>query len=165
MSRHFALFVLFLSGCAASPSPPPSTRAVIEIDNWWSNDYAKNACWQFAQGTTYIQGLGPQKRMCIDSPETMVATVENQFLTAFQANPDCNGIVMKTHVMDTNYDWSLMFNIAISEKTFGLDAPNSTWSIIDNATHKRYAEGDMKDPSAATSAVCRMVRGRGGSVQ
>lgn len=80
MKKAVLLLAASLIGCTAASRRQP----IIEIDNWWSKDYAKNVCEAFAQRTQYVPGLGEEKQMCVEDPNAMLAELENEFLTAFR---------------------------------------------------------------------------------
>jgi hypothetical protein len=86
--------------------------------------------------------------------------VENAFQTAFLANPSCAGIRI-TNVEDLqNYPANthvITFNAVIA-RDGSVDVKDSEWHLI-----VPDATGLVNDPNDASTIVCRIVKGEGGT--
>jgi hypothetical protein len=151
-------------GCRSKHKP------TIAIDGWWDVDYAKNACEAAAQNAAaHFGGVLP----CIQDPSDMAYGIERDFLSAFQANPACNGVSIVNDFHNPAKDaattkvnkaeWALSFNMALKDGE--LNPADSQWQIIDNGTLHRYADGNLGNFFQAATKVCTVVKGAGGKLE
>jgi hypothetical protein len=124
-------------------------------------EYATNLCELRAKST----GIG-----CVQDGQTLARQMELGFTSAFQTNPACKSVTLINDYHDLQKDgaktqlakaeWTLSFNISIGNGE--LVPKDSVWQIIDH-NHKRFAEGDMNDAFQASTRICTIIKGGGGS--
>jgi hypothetical protein len=59
----------------------------------------------------------------------------------------------------------LVQTVICKEEGLQLKLADSQWQIIDDATLHRYADGDLRSFSQASTRVCTVVKGTGGELQ
>lgn len=145
------LLTVFLEACRREPV---IDDPIIVLDDWWSYDYAKNAC-----------QLG--HLICQDDARGDVTAFENKFITEFGVNPDCKGLKAvrfggpmaksDNKAIVSERHWSLSFNIMPDERI------KQNWQLIDR-NNKRYAESETT-PEIAAQKVCAFIKNKGGQTE
>ncbi|HTU35176.1 MAG TPA: hypothetical protein VMF66_15340 [Candidatus Acidoferrum sp.] len=145
---------LLLSACRRK-------RAVVVLDDWWSVDYARNAC---------AMGALKDEPACLD-PKQAVLSYENLVESAFAADPACNGLVL-THfagpegtklaadatARPNGTGWQVMIDFV----------PGAQGKVGWGVTRIGHAEGvlvqEAGSPRELAQDVCRIARRAGGAV-
>lgn len=98
----------------------------------------------------------------------MFSEVDGAFRSAFEGNPACEGVVLKTYenvsAMTGGVDWRMKFFVRVRDDGT-VSIADSSWEIDPHVTGAQSADGALGDPYEAASRVCAVVKHHGGTVQ
>jgi hypothetical protein len=168
MTIVIVMLVAVLAGCKSKQSLPSTHPPIIGIDEAHDITFAQSVCKFLNTGAAFNPHLALP---CLEEPGRMVSETENAFRGAFQQNPACSNLVLKSY--DTSSpkeftgagDWRLTFGIAVKDGNFNLN--ESAWSLFSHVPDNTsgYAEGNMSNPYEAAGQVCAIVKGVGGKLK
>jgi hypothetical protein len=148
MTKGFRAIIGFastwiLAGCTRKAQPS------ISIDNWWSFDYAKNACDMLRRGGEACPSI---------DPKSDVLAFEDQMRTAFSTDYACQGVTLRSKQSNQGDEprWQLMFDYVPGER-------KQRWSLV-SLSNRRTANGTGA-PEEVAHAICSVAKGRGGNVE
>jgi hypothetical protein len=159
----FATLVTLVAGCT-SIRPRPKT-ILIGVDEQFSLGTPTAACaLRNAQAKATPQYVTP----CVETPGLMFSDVQGAFRSAFEENPTCEGVAIKTYedasTMTDGVDWRMKFFIRV-QGDGTLSIADSSWEIDPHIPDAQSADGMLGDPYQTAARVCAVVKHRGGTVQ
>jgi hypothetical protein len=150
--------VFFFCGCSNTHNVHKPT-VCINMQN--SVSYSELSCGQ----------LNPQNPQKNDCAKTAAFHIKNEFVTLFQTNPACHGIV--TSVYDGTggtsklmSEWFLDFTAVVTgtPNVASVDWQRSSWQVIGRDAAHSGTEGSLSDLHKAVTTFCDIVNGKGGAV-
>lgn len=112
---------------------------------------------------------------CTALANAEVNQYEDQFISAFAANPQCHGVELipgPEELEKTNYRTDWHFDILRLEHTSESETPVFHWTLFKgdgSAKDSKMYEGDYADrthgPSKAADSICKIITGVGGSLR
>ena len=158
-----AAAVLITAGCSSiRPKPKPIS---IGIDEEFSLLSLNTSCtFKDAQAAKTPQYATP----CAELPGLMFQEVRNVFQSAFQENPACEGISLKTYenagAMTGGVDWRMKFFVRVGDDGV-VSVADSSWEIDSHVGSGGSVDGTMGEPYQTATRICTAVKGGGGKVQ
>ena len=161
--RVFVVVVILVAGCTSiRPKPKP---ILIGIDEQSSLGTPTAACaFQNARAKAASQYVTP----CIETPGLMFSEVQGAFRSAFEENPACEGVALKTYenagAMTDGVDWRMKIFIRVQDNG-AVSIAGSSWEIDPHVPDAQSADGALGDPYQTAARVCAVVKHHGGTVQ
>jgi hypothetical protein len=157
-----AAAALLIAGCAAvRPKPKP---ILIGIDQQFGLASLVPACaFRAAQAKAAPQYATP----CLETPGVMMQEIQNAFQSAFQENPACEGVSLKSYEnlgSMAGVAWRMKFFVRVQDDGTASIA-DSSWEIDPFVPDAQSADGAVGDPFQTATRVCAVVKHRGGTVQ
>jgi hypothetical protein len=161
--RVFVAVAILLAGCTSVPPKPKPI--LIGIDEQVGLGNLVTACaFRSAQAKATPRYMTP----CLETPAIMVQEVRNAFQSAFEENPACEAVALKTYenasAMTDGVDWRMKFFIRVQHDGT-VSMADSSWEIDPHVADAQSADGMVGDPYQAATRVCIVVKGHGGKVQ
>lgn len=148
------LALLFLCACRTSE------KQVVEMDQWWNVDFAKNYC----------ATRGDSSEICKTNAELGLREFESRLATAIAAEPACNQVRYVSHIKSNlSNDKKLMAAWSLSLDYDYQRDEKQAWKIIhspDDSNPQAYGYGEGSGtPSEVAKDICNFVSSRGGRVE
>jgi hypothetical protein len=163
MKRTVLALALLIAGCTAvRPKPKP---ILIGIDEQVGLTNLVSTCaLREAQAKAAPQYATP----CLETPGVMFHEVQNAFQSAFQENPACEGVSLKTYenasAMTDGVYWRMKLFIRV-QGDGTVSIADSAWEIDPRVPDATTADGVFGDPYQAATRVCAVVKHHGGTIQ
>jgi hypothetical protein len=163
LHRVVVVVAILVAGCTSiHPKPKP---ILIGIDEQFSLGTPTAACnVRNARAKAAPQYVTP----CIETPGLMFSDVQGAFRSAFEENPACEGVAIKTYenasAMIDGVDWRMKFFIRVQDDGT-LSIADSSWEIDPHVPDAQSADGALGDPYQTAARVCAVVKHHGGTVQ
>jgi hypothetical protein len=159
----FAAMATLAAGC--SSVPPKPKPILIGIDEQFALGGLVTTCaYRAAQAKAAPQYATP----CLETPGIMLQEIQNAFQSAFQENPACEGVALKTYenlsAMTDGMAWRLKLFIRVQDDGT-VSIGDSSWEIDPYVADARSADGALGDPFQTAARICAVVKHRGGTVQ
>jgi len=155
--------VIWVAGCTSvRPKPKP---ILIGIDEQFSLETPTAACTlRNAQAKAAPQLVPP----CMETAGVMFSEVQGAFQDAFEENPACGGVALKTYentgAMTDGVEWRMKFFIRVQDDGT-LSITDSSWEIDPHVPDAQSADGVLGDPYQTAARICTVVKHNGGKVQ
>ena len=155
--------VVLITGCGSIRLRPKPIS--IGIDEEFSLVSLNTSCaFKDAQAAKTPQNAS----RCAESPGLMFQEVRNAFQSAFQENPACEGISLKTYenagAMTGGVDWRMKLFIRVGDDGV-VSVADSSWEIDSHVGSGGSVDGTMGEPYQTATHICMAVKGGGGKVQ
>lgn len=161
----------------------PKTKPVtVAFNGWHGTEFLKQGCTVLRQDyeratkmTTQewatLYSTGRHYLPCLSEPGVLNRGIENQLLTAFASNPNCQGIKFFQGYYDPKdaateagmhymkSDWRLSLDLTPSAETGAVSPADSQWTL-----NPRSLSGPLANTEKAAIDICTIVKGQGGQI-
>ena len=171
------LSALIVTGCAKDSNP---TDRVLELDSWWSLDYAKQSCQQATQwlqqnrdlisqlgcdAVTSCKELMPRVNACTNDPGREVFQFFAQLAAQLASNTQCEGVQVTKYDGPNSATSSAAANTMTKPHStlivdYAPGVPKQFWTLL-QGDNQMDGEGDPKEIAAS---ICTIVAERGARI-
>ncbi|HEV3037867.1 MAG TPA: hypothetical protein VHA33_08795 [Candidatus Angelobacter sp.] len=177
-----ALFLAILCLCACKNTEKPKV-VTVAFNGWHGQEFLKQGCIVLQRDYERVRKMSAQEYVtlmtltdkhympCLVEPRVMNSVVENQLLSAFAANPQCQGVSFSQgyygpkdstqeagqKFLDSN--WRLSLDLTPSAETGDVSLADSQWTL-----NPRTLSGNLENIEKAATDICTIVKGQGGQM-
>lgn len=155
------IMVACLWHAQVAAAQPAAGQTILELDDWWNFDFAKNSC---GRVDNYMrENNDPMAVACAGDVVAEVQRFEDALVTELAANPYCKGVYVTryagphakeqpTYAADRPR-WSLSLNFIPGET-------RQTWEMLSPKPGRQYTTGSGT-PVEIAAKLCVIVTGQG----